>query len=238
MKLRKIGVMLRSATEATDETPSGILFANMLGAFAQFDNDMRAERTLMGMKATLDKGRWPWRGPTGYLNGRPGEPSLIPDPISAPFITKLFELIGSKQLRKSKALEHVTELGLRWSTGKPLTQETLRKILTNPLDCGRMEIAKWGKSVHGDFEPLVSEDMFDQVQLILAGRVVTTAPHVRSNPSFPLRGTLLCTLCGLPVTASGSRGRLGRFIPFTIASGAKITSGFARKRFIKPSLRC
>ena len=43
MRLRKLGVMLRSAIEATDDTPAGKLFANMLGMFAQFDNNSTGE---------------------------------------------------------------------------------------------------------------------------------------------------------------------------------------------------
>ena len=40
----------------------------MLAAFAQFDNDVRSDRTRAGMKAALEPGRWVFLAPIGYLN--------------------------------------------------------------------------------------------------------------------------------------------------------------------------
>jgi len=38
----------------------------VLAAFAQFDYDVRSERTLAGMKAALSLGRWTFQAPLGY----------------------------------------------------------------------------------------------------------------------------------------------------------------------------
>jgi DNA invertase Pin-like site-specific DNA recombinase len=40
----------------------------LLAAFAQFDNDVRSDRTRAGMKAALELGRWTFPAPLGYLN--------------------------------------------------------------------------------------------------------------------------------------------------------------------------
>jgi DNA invertase Pin-like site-specific DNA recombinase len=40
----------------------------VLAAFAQFDNDVRADRTRAGMRAALEQGRWTFVPPLGYLN--------------------------------------------------------------------------------------------------------------------------------------------------------------------------
>jgi DNA invertase Pin-like site-specific DNA recombinase len=42
----------------------------VLAAFAQFDNDVRSDRTRAGMKAALELGRWVFLAPIGYLNAR------------------------------------------------------------------------------------------------------------------------------------------------------------------------
>ena len=60
MELRKLGIALRSATEATDDSPAGKFLTTMLSAAGQFDNDTRAERTMTGMKNRLASGRWQW----------------------------------------------------------------------------------------------------------------------------------------------------------------------------------
>lgn len=66
--LKSLGISLRSATEPIDDTSTGKLMEGVLAAFAQFDNDIRADRTRAGMRAALDLGRWTFLAPLGYLN--------------------------------------------------------------------------------------------------------------------------------------------------------------------------
>jgi len=56
----------------------------VLAAFAQFDNDVRSDRTRAGMKAALELGRWVFLAPIGYLNApRSMSRSLVHDPERA-----------------------------------------------------------------------------------------------------------------------------------------------------------
>ena len=66
--LQSLGISLRSATEPIDDTSTGKLMEGVLAAFAQFDNDVRSDRTRAGMKAALELGRWMFLAPIGYLN--------------------------------------------------------------------------------------------------------------------------------------------------------------------------
>jgi DNA invertase Pin-like site-specific DNA recombinase len=43
--LKSLGISLRSAIEPIDDTSTGKLMEGVLAAFAQFDNDVRSERT-------------------------------------------------------------------------------------------------------------------------------------------------------------------------------------------------
>jgi site-specific DNA recombinase len=210
MLLRRMGIALRSATEATDDSPAGKLLTTMLGGIAQFDNDVRAERTRTGMKNRFETGRWQWPAPTGYLTGSKSGPSLVPDPERAPHVSRLFELVATGAHTKASALAQVSAQGLRSRKGAPLTQETIRKILVNPLYMGEISIRTWGKTVRGDYAPLVSEETFDCVQRVLSGRALPAVAHVKARPDFPLRGLILCPDCGKLVTASLSTGKLGK----------------------------
>jgi site-specific DNA recombinase len=67
-----------------------------------------------------------------------------------------------------------------------------------------------GWALSGDFPAIVSQGLFDRVQGVLSGRAIVAAPRPTRNESFPLRGTVLCTFCRKPVTASFSRGKQGR----------------------------
>ncbi|MGH7164471.1 MAG: recombinase family protein [Nitrospiraceae bacterium] len=62
------GVQLRSATEPIDDTSTRKLMEGVLAAFAQFDKDVRSDRTRAGMRAALELGRWTFLAPIGYLN--------------------------------------------------------------------------------------------------------------------------------------------------------------------------
>ena len=47
-----------------------------------FDNDVRSERMLAGMKAALSLGRWTFQAPLGYLNApKWSTSSLVHDPV-------------------------------------------------------------------------------------------------------------------------------------------------------------
>jgi DNA invertase Pin-like site-specific DNA recombinase len=52
--LRSLGISLRSATEPIDDTSTGKLMEGVPAAFAQFDNDVRSDRTRAGMRAALE----------------------------------------------------------------------------------------------------------------------------------------------------------------------------------------
>jgi DNA invertase Pin-like site-specific DNA recombinase len=79
--LKSLGISLRSATEPIDDTSAGKLMEGVLAAFAQFDNDVRSDRTRAGMKEALQRGRWTFLAPLGYLNApRSMRQSLMPDP--------------------------------------------------------------------------------------------------------------------------------------------------------------
>ena len=54
--LAKNGLILVSPLEGFDDTPSGKLYGNILASFAQYDNDVRSQRTKMGIE--VDPENW------------------------------------------------------------------------------------------------------------------------------------------------------------------------------------
>src|SRR4029078_5692678 len=66
--LKSLGISLRSAPEPIDATSTGQLMEGVLAAFAQFDNDVRSDRTRGGMRAALELGRWVFLRTLGHLN--------------------------------------------------------------------------------------------------------------------------------------------------------------------------
>jgi site-specific DNA recombinase len=206
--LKSLGISLRSATEPIDDTSTGKLMEGVLAAFAQFDNDVRSERTRGGMKAALELGRWTFLAPLGYVNThRLTGKSLIPDPERAALVRRAFHDFATGRFTKDEVRKNVVALGLTTRRGKPVSPQTFDALLRNRIYIARIEVPDYGVSTRGDFEPLVSERVFFRVQAILDGRYEVTAPRQRSDPDFPLRGFVRCESCGTPLTASWSKGR-------------------------------
>lgn len=216
--LKSLGISLRSATEPIDDTSTGKLMEGVLAAFAQFDNDVRSERTRAGMRAALEQGRWTFVPPLGYLNAPKWTgKSLVPDPDRGVLVTKAFEEFATERFTKEEVLDTVTRLGLRTRSGLVLNPQSFGRMLTNRLYAGFIDLPEFGVSRRGDFDPLVSEETFRRVQAILQGRLQATGPHKRSRPDFPLKGLVRCAACARPLTASWSKGRNGRYAYYLLA---------------------
>ena len=208
--LKVSGITLSSATEATDDSATGEFLETVLIAQGQLDNRMRAERSTSGMKSRLSSsGRWQNCPPTGYLAGSKTGASLVVDQKLAPLISRLFERVAEGETR-AFVLAALTAQGLRSRRGGKLSQESIKRILTNPIYTGQARSKTWGIVRKGDFEPLVSQDTFDKVQLILTRKSPVAVPHSRDREEYPLRGLLLCPTCQLAVTASTSTGEYGQ----------------------------
>ena len=169
-----------SATEPIDDTSTGKLMEGVLAAFAQFDNDVRSDRTRAGMKAALELGRWVFLAPLGYMNApRMLGKSLMPDPERAPLVRRAFEEYATGQFTKQQLLQQVTTWGLRNRRGQPLSSQSIGMLLRNQLYAGIVDVAEYGvRGRRGDFEPLVSEDTFYRVQAVLSGRTPSLAPQL------------------------------------------------------------
>lgn len=209
--LRSRGIRVYSVMEAYDDTPAGGLIENLMGVLAEFDNRMRGERTKDGMGRPLGHGRWVWGPPLGYVKGvRSPGPSILVDAASAPLIRVAFEMVGSGRSKK-EALDHVTVLGLQTRRGLPLTQQSFGAMLRNPLYQGLIDHPGWGVRTEGDFEAIVSAELFQLVQDVLDGRRGATDRRKRDREDFPLRRFVRCASCSAPLTGSWSRGRNRRY---------------------------
>src|SRR3989338_7618948 len=211
--LAHLGITLRSVTEPIDNSSIGKFLETVLSASAQLDNDNKADRTRTGMKAALERGRWPWGSPLGYLNdkGPKGQSNIIPDPERAPLIKKAFELYATGLYTRPQVLNSLNNLGLRTKKGKKIALQTLEDILRNPLYTGWMTAKNLEKPIRGTFDPLINQSLFDNVQAVLAGKKVTVTAYLRNHPDFPLRQFVKCGTCNSPLTASWSKGRKKKY---------------------------
>ncbi len=207
-----LGVTLRSVTEPTDDSPEGRFIEDLMAGLANYDNRAKARRTITGMTAALEAGRWTFSAPLGYQNSKSRVgPSLTEDPERAPLVRRAFEDFASGHRTRREVLGQVTALGLRTAKGARLSPQTFHALLRNPIYTGRIVVPRLNVNGQGDFQPLVSAEVFERVQALLSGRSKAVVPHLRNHPDFPLRRFVGCGSCGTPLTGSWSTGRNARY---------------------------
>ena len=210
--LKSLGISLRSATEPIDDTSTGRLMEGVLAAFAQFDNDVRSDRTRAGMRAALELGRWTFVAPLGYVTApKWSGKSLEHDPDRGPLVKRAFEDLATARYTKQEVIARATAAGLRSRKGLALSPQSFGQMMRNPIYIGKVESPDYGVSTRGDFEPLVDEATFYRAQAVLNDRVVVAGPRQRNHPDFPLRAFVRCEACSRPLTGSWSKGRNGHY---------------------------
>lgn len=205
IKLKRYGVEIRSTTEHFEDNPVGRFMENTMANIAQFDNDVRAERCTNGMKEAIKEGRYVWLAPIGYNNVKiASKANIEPDPILAPLVHQTFELIAKNIYSIQEIQKIMVAEGLSNKKGNPIARGYFYRMFTNPMYAGW--IVKFGEKKKGIFEPIVSDELFNQVQAVLKARGRKLSHYMRDNPDFPLR-RFIKNEQGLKLTGSWSKGR-------------------------------
>lgn len=212
--IAKYGVRIVSVTEPIDANPEGKLMETILAGFAEFDNNIRAMRSVLGMKRKLQEGIFPWKAPLGYKNSTGHrEKKTRPDVANQP----LFELLqrawhefATGAYTKAEIRRLMEGWGVQTEGGKPLTAQSIDHFFRNPFYAGIL-VDPWSKEeCQGRHVPMVSHADFLRVQDIIIHRN-RSIPHTKHRPEFPLRGLARCSGCQRYLTGSFSRGRGGRY---------------------------
>lgn len=197
--LKKLGIKLISVTEPFDnDTSFGMLSANFFSMFAQFDNDVRSERTKTGMTQATKEGRWLWNAPLGYrFEYIHNKSYLVPDD-NASIVVNIFNsfVSGKKQY---EIIEELKEQGIN------LTRQRLNNILRNYLYIGKIKTKLVDEIITGLHKPLIDEATFYKVQELLNPKR-STYGFTYCN-EFPLKRFLKCPICGHNLAGSYSKGR-------------------------------
>ena len=199
-----LGIKIISISENFEDTPVGRFTETVLAGQAQFDNDIRTERSVNGMKTAIMEGRYCWRAPSGYKNGRiNGKANLIIDEVKSKYIKRIFELVAG-------GFSNLEELrNIIKDEGFDISRSELHRIVRRKLYYGFIE--KLGIENMGTFETIISRELFDKVQDILDGRNKKSCRKYASlNDEFPLR-KFVANDNGNKITGGWTRGNGGRY---------------------------
>ncbi|MDR2372847.1 MAG: recombinase family protein, partial [Bifidobacteriaceae bacterium] len=172
MALQQAGVVLVSASENIDETPSGMLLHGIMSSIAEFYSRNLATECVKGMAQKAKTGGTPTKAPLGYLNvgqrddmGREIRTVVI-DSERGPLVAWAFKAFASGDWTVSQMVRELETRGLTTlpspkRPAKPVVKSTLQAILRNPYYKGVVMFK--GAAYRGKHEPLVPPEVFCKV---------------------------------------------------------------------------
>lgn len=161
--------------------------------------DNLSEEVKKGMREKAEQGEWPSKAPIGYLNNKTTHLVELHS-VKAPLVRRAFELYVSGQYSLDSLRKYLASLGLTSGSRRPLSKSMIEAILKNPFYYG--EFVWKGNYYRGVHEPIISRELYDQVQTLLRRK---GKPRIRR--SFPFAGLLRCGRCGCSITAEIKKGK-------------------------------
>ena len=201
--IQRSGAKLVSVTENIDETPSGMLMHGIMSSIAEFYSRNLATETRKGMAQKVKNGGTPGMVPFGYLNVRTRTPegyeirTVTVDPDRADHVRWIFGAYASgdltmTQIREELERRGVTSLPRPKRPARPMATSHIENILSNRYYLG---FVKFDGAWHaGRHEALITEELWEKVQDVRAGRV-RTREKPQQHPHH-LKGSLYCGHCG------------------------------------------
>lgn len=224
---------LISITENIDySTAQGKLFTQMLGSFAEYFSESLATHIKKGQSERARSGRHLGGIPFGYLScwtgkdgnrvltceaEHPGGVHQVPEEATA--IKELFKRYAAGGTSTADLAIWMNEQGFRTRNTKRLpthngtetagpryfTNASIRGILHNRFYAG---FVKHGKhQLPGEHEPIVSDELFESVQLMMSknsGRSASVGRR-RKTRTYLLQGLARCADCGMNLWAQTYR---------------------------------
>lgn len=206
--LRKLGVEPQAVEQPLDlSIPENKMMLAFYLASPEVENDRRALNTFNGMRRARKEGRYMGVAPVGYINKITEKEVkyIAPDEPNAGIMQWAFEEVATGKFNVEQVFKMAKQKGL------PCTRNNFWNALRNPLYYGKIVVPKYKDEpetlVNGKHQALISEALFYQVQEVLDGRKRYYRPKAVTGETLPLRGFLLCPLCGKVLTGSVSKGR-------------------------------
>ena len=189
------------------DTPENLIPFILNMVLPQVENERRGLNTKRGMRQAQREGRWTGTAPNGYKWYRENDKSLLTPNVKAKLVRLAFEEFAKGIFTSEEIRRKLVKKGLKCSRSQ------FSRLLRNPVYIGQIKIERWKDEpeeiVMGLHEPLINEELFNEVQSILEGRIKKSKVRSSRDGKLPLRGFLQCRICGGNLTGSASRSRTG-----------------------------
>lgn len=200
--------------------PTGVAVAQILTAIAGMETSHKGQRQKTANKQRAAEGKAFWtRRPFGYDRERVGNGYrvFVVEPEAASIRSAAADVLTGKTLsaivrewralglkttdvRTDKTTGQITKDGGEWG----VTQ--LRRLLVNPRYAGKRLYNGDEMEIAGDWEPILTPETFEQLEIVLNDPRRRTAPD-DLNAKYLLSGIAQCGKCGKPMYAAPYKGK-------------------------------
>ncbi|MFC1860130.1 recombinase family protein [Chloroflexota bacterium] len=226
--LRKQGIQVISVNEPLEDTPAGRMLEGIIEVIDEFYSANLAQDVTRGMRESAMRGYFSGgQPPYGYditkvKDGIKMRSTLIPNPITAPIVKRMYEeSLNGKGLREiARGLNHD---GILTPKGKIWVGARIHNILSNEAYIGTLV---WGKRSQTDsvkvsnaWPTIVEKDVFDRVIAVLKSRGPKIIHPRRTVSEYLLSGLMKCGVCGKSM--SGHSAKSGQFLYYRCSNATK-----------------
>lgn len=228
--LRELNVRPMAIDQPIDlEVPESIVTLAIYLSIPEAENSRRGLTASDGIRRARKMGRWPGRPPMGYMNrtSPDGKKFIIPKQPEADFIRWSFQQLATGSFTVNQVGRMARVNGLRCA------KSHFWRLVHNPIYAGIIRIPanrnEEEQFVIGIHEPLITENLFHQVQLIITKDRNKRANKDALKSLFPLRGFMSCHWCGGKITGSVSQGKRLKY-PYYHCMGHKCKGRFRAEK--------
>ena len=180
---------------------------NLFNEQVSIETKMKVE-VVLDMKAQHGEFIGP-RAPFGYQKSNKNPSQLVPDPVAAVIVRKIFEMAASGA-GVTGIVRYLNERGLptpiQYARAQGLdgnfddgngswNSRSVKYILTNRTYTGMLVQGKEKRAVEATHEPLVDAGTFDAIQKAFQARAYNVVPQGQSADNI-LKGKVICGCCG------------------------------------------
>lgn len=193
---------IRTYGQTFHNSPNEKFLLMILCSQAKLENDNKSINVKRGLKAKVEMGLWPSCAPTGYLNVKDMDKKgyVEIDPDRGPIIRKMFEKVAYEKWSGRK-LYNWLKFDLNFKTAssnKNLSLSNIYLVLQNTFYYGVFEYPRGSDNWYtGKHEPLISKELFDQVQDQIKSQALTA----RKSKEYAFTKMMICGQCGSGISA-------------------------------------
>jgi site-specific DNA recombinase len=200
---RRLKLKLLFTTQVFEDTATGDLTWQLMGALAEYERKLTGERVVAHNRHRAKTGRWPsGKPPIGFLLDSQND-CIIRDGNHANDAIAIFQTYIDLAGNRLATARQLNALGLRTVNGLPWTSVAIRRIISNPIYLGYIRYQETITRCD-DIPEVVPRNIVETARAIFESKKGKHIIH--SKHTYTYIGMIICAHCGWKYYGHISKG--------------------------------